>query len=112
MKTRFNVKLMSAALLSVWLTSGCADQSTKTEAASKASPEATAAIANAKDAIAIAKSNDWVWRDTEKFLSNAQKAADAGDNAMAIKLADKAKFEAESAVIQYNYETTNQRGLR
>ena len=41
-----------------------------------------------------------------------QTAADAGDNDMAIKLADKAKFEAESAVIQYNYETTNQRGLR
>ena len=77
MKTRFNVKLMSVALLSVWLTSGCADQSTKTEAASKASPEATAAIANANDAIAIAKSNDWIWRDTESFLSKAQAAADA-----------------------------------
>ena len=112
MKTRFNVMLMSAVLLSVWLTSGCADQPTKTEAASKASPEATAAITNAKDAIAIAKSNDWVWRDTESFLSKAQEAADAGDNAMAIKLADKAKYEAEAAVIQYNYETTNQRGLR
>ena len=113
MKTRFNVKLLSAALLSVCLTSGCAEQSTKTEAAaSKASPEATAAITNAKDAIAIAKSNDWVWRDTESFLSKAQAAADAGDNAMAIKLADKAKFEAEAAVVQYNFETTNQRGLR
>ncbi len=111
MKTRFNVKLLSAALLSVWLTSGCAEQPSKTEAASKASPEATAAITNAKDAIAIAKSNDWIWRDTEKFLADAQAAADSGDNAMAIKLADKAKFEAEAAVVQYNFETTNQRGL-
>ena len=77
MKTRFHVKLLSTALLSLWLTSGCADQSTKSEAAaSQASPEATAAIANANDAIAIAKSNDGVWRDTEKVLGQAKAAAE------------------------------------
>ena len=113
MKTRFHVKLLSTALLSLWLTSGCADQSTKSEAAaSQASPEATAAIANANDAIAIAKSNDWVWRDTEKFLGQAKAAAEAGDNAKAIKLANKAQFQAEAAVKQYDFETTHQRGLR
>ncbi|MFW2438401.1 MAG: hypothetical protein ACN4GR_03415 [Arenicellales bacterium] len=113
MKTRFHFKLLSTALLSLWLTSGCADQSTKSEvAASNASPEATAAISNASAAIAIAKSNDWVWRDTEKFLGQAQKAADAGENAKAVMLADKAKFEAEAAVDQYNLEKTHQRGLR
>jgi len=112
MKRRFHVKLLSTALLSLWLTSGCADQSTKSEAAAAmASPEATAAITNASDAIAIAKSNDWVWRDTEKFLGQAQSAADAGDNAKAIMLANKARFEAEAAVQQYNYEKTHQRGL-
>jgi len=112
MKTRFHVKLLSTALLSLWLTSGCADQSAKSDTASKASPEATAAITNAGDAIAIAKSNDWIWRDTESFLGKAKEAAAAGDNAKAIMLADKAKFEAETAVVQYNFETTNQRGLR
>ncbi len=113
MKTRFHVKLLSTALLSLWLTSGCADHSTKSEAAaSKASPEATAAITNASDAIAIANSNDWIWRDTEKFLGQAKTAADAGDNAKAIVLADKAKFEAEAAVEQYNLEKSHQRGLR
>jgi len=112
MKTRFHVKLLSTALLSLWLTSGCADQSTKSaSAASEASPEATAAITNANDAIAIAKSNDWIWRDTEMFLDQAKAAADAGDNAKAIMLADKAKFEADTAVIQYNFETSHQRGL-
>lgn len=111
MKTRFNVKLLSAAVISLVLSTGCADTSSKGEAASKASPEATAAISNAKDAIAIAKSNDWIWRDTESFLKKAQAAADSGDNATAIQLADKAKFEAESAVIQYNYESSNPRGL-
>ena len=113
MKTRFHVKLLSTALLSLWLTSGCAGQSNKSGAsASKASPEAAAALTNANDAIAIAKSNDWIWRDTEKFLGQAKTAADAGDNAKAIMLANKAKFEAESAVVQYNYEKSNQRGLR
>jgi len=113
MKTRFHVKLLSTALLTLWLTSGCAGQSDKSEtAASKANPEATAAIANANDAIAIAKSNDWIWRDTEKFLGQAKAAAEAGDNAKAVKLADKAKFEAETAVVQYNFETSHQRGLR
>ncbi|MGB5180136.1 MAG: hypothetical protein WBP44_15575 [Gammaproteobacteria bacterium] len=112
MKTSFHVKLLTTALLSLWLTGGCADQSTKSEpAAAKASPEATAAIANANDAIAIAKSNDWIWRDTESFLGKAKEAAAAGDNAKAITLADKARFEAEAAVKQYNFETTHQRGL-
>jgi hypothetical protein len=113
MKTRFHVKLLSTALLSLWLTGGCAGQSAKSEtAASKASPEATAAIANASDAIAIANSNDWIWRDTESFLDKAKEAATAGDNAKAISLANMAQFEAEAAVKQYNYEKTHQRGLR
>ena len=113
MKTRFHVKLLSTALLSLWLTSGCADQSTKSEAAaSKANPEATTAITNASEANAIANSNDWIWRDTEKFVTQANEAAAAGDNAKAIKLANKAQFEAEAAVKQYNLETTHQRGLQ
>jgi hypothetical protein len=113
MKTRCYLKLLSTALLSLWLASGCAEQSTKSgNAASKASPEAITAINNASDAIAIAKGNDWLWRDTESFLAKAQEAADAGDNTNAIKLADKARFEAEAAVEQYNMETLNQRGLR
>ena len=109
MKTRFNATLLSTALLSLWLTTGCADQSTK--GGSKASPQAAAAITNASDAIAAAKSNDWIWRDTEKFLGKAKAAAEAGDDATAIKLADKAKFEAENAVEQYNLESTHHRGL-
>ena len=112
MKTRFHVKLLSTAVLSLVLANGCADQSAKSDtAASRAGPEATTAITNANDAIAIAKSNDWIWRDTEVFLGKAKEAAAAGDDATAIKLADKARFEAEAAVIQYNFETAHQRGL-
>ena len=110
MKTPFHVTLLSTVVLSLWLVSGCADPYTK--GASKATPEATAAITNASDAIKAAKANDWIWRDTEKFLKQAQEAAASGDSAKAVKLADKAKFEAETAVVQYNFETSHQRGLR
>lgn len=112
MKTSFHVKLLSTALLSLWLTSGCAGHSAKSEdTASKASPEATAAIANASDAISMANSNNWIWRDTESILGEAKKAAAAGDNAKAVSLADMAKFQAEAAIQQYNYEKTHPRGL-
>ena len=110
MKTRFTARLLATALLSLWLVNGCADTASK-PAASSASPEAAAAIAAANDAIAAAKKNDWIWRDTEKFAKQAQEAADKGDDATALKLANKAKFQAEAAVKQYNYETANPRGL-
>ena len=110
MKTSFNVRLLLTAVLSFWLVSGCASSSSN--GGSKASAEATTAIANANDAIKAAKGNDWIWRDTEKFAKQAGEAAAAGDNAKAIKLAEKARFQADSAVEQYNMETTHQRGLR
>ena len=110
MKTPFHVTLLSTMILSLALLGGCSSQATKDT--SKASPEATAAITNASDAIKEANANDWIWRDTEKFLKQAKEAAASGDNAKAIKLADKARFQAETAVVQYNFESTNQRGLR
>ena len=111
MKIRLPVKLLSTALLSLWLVNGCADQSVKASG-SKASPEATAAIANASDAIKAAKANDWIWVNTEDFLKQAQEAADKGDNDAAVALASKAQFEAEVAIAQYNLETKNPRRLR
>jgi hypothetical protein len=110
MKTSFHVKLLSTALLSLWLVSGCASNSPN--GGSSASAAAIAAISNANDAIKAAKANDWIWSNTEEFVTDAQAAADAGDNAKAIKLADMARFEAEAAVEQYNLETTHQRALR
>jgi hypothetical protein len=110
MKTSFHVKLLSTALLSLWLVNGCASSSSN--GGSKANADATAAIGNANDAIKIAKDNNWIWRDTEKFVTQASEAAAAGDNANAIKLANKAQFQAEAAVEQYNFETTQHRGLQ
>jgi len=112
MKKRLPVKLLTITVLSAVLTVGCASSGNGgSGGASKASPEATAAIADAGDAIKAAKANSWIWRDTEKFLKQAQEAAVKGENGAAIKLADKAKFEAEAAVIQFNHENNNPRGL-
>ncbi|HYQ71142.1 MAG TPA: hypothetical protein VET88_04335 [Gammaproteobacteria bacterium] len=110
MKIRLPVKLLTTALLSLWLVNGCADQAVK-GSSSKASPEAMAAITNASDAIEAAKANNWIWVNTEQFLDQAQAAADKGDYDTAIILAGKAQFEAEAAVIQYNLEKTTHRGL-
>ncbi|MGD8630639.1 MAG: hypothetical protein PVH38_02265 [Gammaproteobacteria bacterium] len=110
MKIRLPGKLLTTALLSLWLVNGCADQSVK-NSASKASPEAMSAITNASDAIETAKENNWIWRDTEDFLKQAREAADKGDNQTAIMLAEKARFQAEAAVIQYNHEKSTYRGL-
>lgn len=111
MKIRFPLRMLSTAVLSLWLVSGCADQATKADTASKASPEANAAIAAANAAIKSAKANNWIWRDTEKFAEEAQVAADKGDNAVAIKLANKARDEADNAAAQYKYEMAHPRGL-
>jgi len=104
------LKLLTVVLLSSAVTVGCAGQSTK-DSASKAAPEAMQAIKNASDSISMANENNWIWSNTEDLLKEAQAAADSGDNAKAIKLADQAKFQAEAAIIQYNYEKDHPRGL-
>lgn len=111
MKIRFPLRVLSTSVLSLWLVTGCAEQTPKADSASKASPEATAAISAANASIKAAKANSWIWRDTEKFAEEAQAAADKGDNAVAIKLANKAKDEADNAVAQYKYEKAHPRGL-
>jgi hypothetical protein len=109
MKPSFTFKLLSTVVLSLWLVNGCAEKAAKSSAS--ASPEAVAAIASANSAIKAAKANNWIWRDTEKFAKNAQAAADKGDNATAVKLANKAKGEADNAIAQYKHESANPRGL-
>lgn len=76
-----------------------------------ASSSADQAISAAEAAIAEANSNDWIWRDTEKFLSQARAAAEKGDDATAIKLADKARNQAQLAIKQYHIEEEADRGL-
>lgn len=111
MKNLRSVKLLASLLLCCAVSVGCAGESTKDSGASKASSEARQAIKNASDAISMANQNHWIWSQTEDMLEEAQTAADSGDNAKAIQLAEQAKFQAEAAIIQYNYENDHQRGL-
>ena len=119
MNTLSRLTTVGIVLWSMGMAAGCAQQQQKPEAepaaAKQADPKAAdaeKAIADAKDAIAKAKENNWVWRDTEKFLKDAEKAYKEGKYDEAIKLAKKAKQEAELAVQQYQQEQNMDRGLR
>ena len=110
MKKLLSKELFSIILLSCSVSAGCASNQAS-DSSSKSTPEARQAIKNASDAIETANENNWIWSDTESLLKQAQAAADSGDNATAIELADKAKFQAEAADIQYHYEKDHPRGL-
>jgi len=103
MKRIFTSKQLGIVVLALGVAVGCAT-TPQEPAAPSVSAEATQAIDGAKAAIAQAKSVDWLWRDTETFLSEAEAAAAEGDNATAIKLANKARDEAELALNQYYLE--------
>ena len=96
-------KQLITVILALGVVVGCAT-TPQEPAAPTASAEATRAIDGAKAAIAQAKSLDWLWRDTEKFLKEAEAAAAKGDNDTAINLANKARNQAEQAINQYYLE--------
>ena len=62
--------------------------------------DAAAAIAAAKAANAKAAAENYEWRDTGKIIKQAEKAMNEGKYAEAIKLANKARRQAENAVNQ------------
>ncbi len=103
----FPASLLAVAVLSLGVAAGCAVQQEKAPAkpvAKTPSPAVTQALDSARTAIKNAKSHDWIWRDTEKFFKQAEEAARQGDDARAIKLANKARSQAELAVNQYYLE--------
>jgi len=95
---RTYARLISVAFLSLGLMAGCAT----TEEGSDNNAEA--AIAGAKAANKRAKAVGYEWRDTGKMIKKAEKALEAGDEAGAIKIANKAKKQAEDAVVQEQVE--------
>jgi len=97
-------KQLTAVALVLGLVVGCA--SSPPEGAHDENAEVNQAIDAAKAAIAKAKSLDWIWRDTGKFLQQAESEAAApdGQKSLAIKLANKARNQAELAVNQYYLE--------
>jgi len=102
-RTVFGKQLVPLALV-LGLVVGCA--STPPESTGDKNTEVTQAIDAAKAAIAKAKALDWIWRDTEKYLKQAENeaAAAGGQKSLAIKLANKARNQAELAVNQYYLE--------
>ena len=77
---------------------GCAG--TTEEEPKKTPGGAEAAIASAEAAYKIALDELYAWRDTGKIIKKAKKALKSGKDADAIKLANKAKKQAEDAVAQ------------
>lgn len=106
MNNPFFRKHLMIMALTLGVAAGCATTPPEPAApqAEQPSSAVTSAIADAKAAIAEAKSLNWIWRDTESFLADAEKAAAEGDDATAIKLANKAKGQAVEAVNQYYLE--------
>ncbi len=68
---------------------------------SRTKDDATASITAAQDANKRAKKVNYEWRDTGKIIKKAKKAQKDGNFDMAVKLADKAKRQAQKAYKQY-----------
>jgi hypothetical protein len=95
MKLFTSARLIGTTLLTVGLITGCAtDGGVDTAAA------ATKAIAGAKTANAEAKAANYEWRDTGKFIAEAEKKLKTGDTDGALSLANKAMKQANIAVSQ------------
>ncbi len=95
MKLFTSARLIGTALLTVGLIAGCATDGCVDTAAA-----ATQAIASAKTANAEAKAANYEWRDTGKFIAEAEKKLKAGDTDGALSLANKAMKQANIAVSQ------------
>ncbi len=98
MKTLKSLRLTALLLLVIGFAVGCAGTTEEGAGADQAAAEA--AIAAAKSANAKAKAEGYEWRDTGKLIKKAEEALKAGKYEDAIKLANKAKRQAELAVEQ------------
>ncbi len=112
MKKTELLKIFAVALISTGLVAGCASDSTEetpapaAETETQAGPNAAAknAIYSAKIKLARAEKLGYAWRDTAKMIKDAEKAAAAGNNDEAVRLANMASEQAEDAIAQYNSE--------
>ncbi len=107
MKLKRILTLTSAAILSVALLTACGKN-----VKSGNSADAATAISAAEATMKKAGSLKWIWRDTGKSLKKAKAAQKKGDNASAVKLANKAKAQADLAIQQYHYESTINRSVK
>lgn len=101
-------KVFSLILITSALVIGCAGT---TEEEPKQTGDAATAIAAAEAAYKVALDELYAWRDTGKLIKKAKKALKSGKDANAIKLANKAKKQAEDAVSQKYAELERIRDL-
>lgn len=101
-------KVFSLILITSTLVIGCAGT---TEEEPKQTGDAATAIAAAEAAYKVALDELYAWRDTGKLIKKAKKALKSGKDANAIKLANKAKKQAEDAVSQKYAELERIRDL-
>jgi len=97
MKMNNFVRPLFIMMLVLGLAAGCASTP---DGSTDGGISAEQAIADAKSANAQAKAMGAEWRDTGKVIKSAEAALAAGDDAKAIKLANKAKRQAENAMKQ------------
>ena len=91
---RIKTGLAATLLVSAALTAFATDTKPTEAAVEKA-------IDDAKAAMKRADSVGFAWRDTGKMIMAAQAAADKGDMARAMELAEQARKQGESAYQQY-----------
>lgn len=110
MKFTLPVKFLSVSAVVLSFVVGCASKTQqvaeKPAVTAPAGPSAAAtqALDEARASVKAAKDVNWIWRDTEATLAKAEEAAQAGEEAAAIKGAKKAKAEADNAINQYYIE--------
>jgi len=93
------LKFFALILVTGSLIAGCAG-TTEEEPKVGGGGDASAAIAAAERAYKIALDEMYAWRDTGKLIKKAKEALKAGKDTEAIKLANKAKKQADDAVAQ------------
>lgn len=106
MKFTKYAKYLGVAALAIGLATGCQStgssmDSSGTEKALSANEQAVQNIINdAKSALTVATDEGYAWRDTGKFIKQAEKALAAGDTAKATSLATKALDQSKLAKLQ------------
>lgn len=101
MRIKNMLKLTSMIALVFAVAVGCTSTSDTSGSNEQAAKDA---IAAAKKANKDAKAVGYEWRDTAKIIKKAEKALAAEDYDKAIKLANKAKRQAENAIAQEQSE--------
>ncbi len=102
MRIKNMLKLTSMIALVFAVAVGCTSTSDTSGSNEQAAKDA---IAAAKKANKDAKAVGYEWRDTGKIIKKAEKALGADDYDKAIKLANKAKRQAENAIAQEQSES-------